>query len=176
MPVWQVDIQKQLGSEYWTNVYHVDVAGQAQAAAVAEQIAAIEQDIHLTIVTFVNYRVRPYPSGGAPGTVYPLGYNGQNPSGSYLPLWNTLNVVFQAATGRPSRKYLRIPIVEEAQSDGVLNPTYLASFQDNYAEPLQLIPELVDVDGQGFGAIRVLSAIGMRQLRRGSRRRVTPVI
>jgi hypothetical protein len=176
MALWQIDIQKQLGSEYWTNVYHVNVAGQAAAAAIAEVIAGIEQDVHLDIVTFTSYRVRPYPPAGVPGTVYPLGYNGQNPSGSYLPLWNTINVVFQAAQGRPSRKYLRIPVVEVAQENGVLTPTYLASFQDNYATPLEAIPELVDVDSEGFGAIRVLSTVGMRQLRRGSRRRVTPVI
>lgn len=176
MAVWQLDIQKKLGTEYWTNVYHANVANQGSMQTLANIIAGIEQDVTLDIVEFTSFRIRPYGVPGAEGTVYPLGYFGQNPSGVYLPLFNTVNVVFAAQTGRPSRKYLRIPVVEEANNNGVLAPTYLSSFQLNYADPLAAIPELCDVDGQTFTQVRVLPTIGMRQLRRGSKRRLLPVI
>lgn len=176
MAVWQIDIQKQLGTEYWTNVYHCNVASQAAAKVVAEALIEAERRISLNVVSFVNYRVRPYPAGGIPGTVYPIGTVGYGPAGAYLPLWNTVNVIFTVSQGRPSRKYLKAPLLEVAQENGLLVEPYLTVFKDEYATVLEGIAELCDSQGNPFLDVGIVPNVGMRQLRRGSKRRVIPVI
>jgi hypothetical protein len=176
MAVWQVDIQKQLGTEYWTNVYHVNVPSQAAAVTEAQTIIYAERQLSMDNVTFVNYRVRPFPAGGTPGTVYPIGQAGLSASADYLPLWNTVNVIFTVGQGRPSRKYLKLPIPEVAQSNGIISSTYLASWGTAYSAALEGMANLCDSQGNPFLDVGILVNVGMRQLRRGSKRKLLPVI
>jgi len=177
MALYQVDIEKQLDTEFWTNVYHVDVTDLSNAIGAGTTLVNIERTIHLDAVTFTKFRVRPYPSSGNTGTIVPVGELGQNTGqGAYIPLWNTLNVVFGVATGRPSRKYLKLPIPEASQTNGTFIQAFLDDWQEQYADAMQALDFLVDVDGQNILTVRVQPKVGMRQLRRGSKRRLQPII
>lgn len=177
MPLYQVDVQKKLGTEYWTNVYHVEVAGLGEALTQGGLIASFERAIHLDIVQFTSMRVRPYPSTGDTGTVAALGYYGNNTGqGPYMPLFNTLNVILAVPVGRPSRKYLRLPIPEASQENGSFLQPFIDDWTEQYCNELSALGTLRDVDGQTIGDISCVLAVGMRQLRRGSRRRLEPVI
>jgi hypothetical protein len=177
MPWWQIDIQKQLNTEYWTNVYHCASASQAAAKIVAEEIIILERQMHRQVVTFVSYRVAPYP-GPSEGTIIPIGQPGLLTGTLHLPLFNVLRVDFPAPVGRPSRKYYRLPIGEDDQTDGNINEATRLTFQSYVDDFFTTVASdsLIDVDGQVLSSGRVMKAVGMRQLRRGSRRRLLPVI
>jgi hypothetical protein len=177
MPWWQIDVQKQLGTEFWTNVYHCAEANQAAAKLVAEAIINMERRMHRVSVSFTSYRVAPYP-GPSEGTIIPIGLPGILAGTLHLPLFNVLRVDFPAPTGRPSRKYYRLPLGEDDQTDGFINePTRLTfqSFVDDFFA-LPIADNIIDVDGQVLDRGVVMKAVGMRQLRRGSRRKLEPVI
>jgi hypothetical protein len=176
-PFWQVDVQKQLGTEYWTNVYHVARSNQASARLFAEKVIALEREFHHNLTVFTSYRVTPFP-GPAEGTVVPVGLFGIGGAGPYLPLFCCLRADFPAPTGRPSRKYWRLPIEEVAQVNGQIEPTFVSAWQ-GVVDAFFASPDsagMIDIDGQLLTSGRILPAVAMRQLRRGSRRRITPVI
>jgi len=176
-PLWQVDIQKRLGTEYWTNIYHCGRSNLAAAQAFADTIVVMERQLHMTDVVFVSYRVSPFP-GPSEGTVTPLGVFGLQTQADYLPLFNVLRVDFPVTSGRPSRKYYRMPMAEANQVNGALTPAALTGFQA-IVEPFITDPNAsgwCDIDGQLITGIRIAPNVGMRQLRRGSKRRLQPVI
>lgn len=179
MPLYSLDIEKQLGTEYWTNRYILDGASPAGLNTAAVAIVAAERAITLDSVTFTKYRISSVATGDDDYVIIALGSAGQRAVGgaTALPLFNCVRVDFDATQGRPSRKYLRGIIAEGDQSDfGVLNDTLLDFVDENYTGYVVGVPEFVDVDGQGFTGGRSMKAIAMRQLRRGSRRRTTPIL
>jgi hypothetical protein len=172
-------VEKRLGTEYWTNVYHVQAADQAVAQAAANNIVSIERGLHYEVVEITKYRLSPYP-GPSEGTVYPINVFGlAGPAGDMLPLFNVVRADFPAPVGRPSRKYYRGALTEGDQANGNLVEARAAAVQTALARLGQegdLAAALVDVDGQALADARVSRLVGMRQLRRGSRRRLAPII
>jgi hypothetical protein len=176
MATFQIDIEKNWTTEYWTNVYHVAATDLDDAKDQAELIIAVEQDIHNTAFTITKYRVSPYP-GPSEGSIVAVNAPGEGPSGDMLPLFNVIRVDFPAPVGRPSRKYYRNGLTEAEQANGELSDTARDGYQA-VVDGLTTNPDihLVDVDGQVLGVGNVFKAVGMRQLRRGSRRRTEPII
>lgn len=177
-PYWQIDIQKRMGNEYWTNVYHVARSDQAGARAAGEFIISnLEIPLHREMVEFVSMRVAPFP-GPSEGTIYPIGEIGGQPNISYLPMFVVMRVDFPAPTGRPSRKFYRQPVAEADQENGAFTTAaftaYQGVIQGFFDDPQS--SGLIDVDGQLLASGQLQVSLGMRQLRRGSKRRVTPVI
>lgn len=173
--VWQVDIEKSLGTEYWTNIYHVLAGSQGSARITGDEIVAIEKSFHNSLITFTKMRVRPYPTQGAQGTVYGLTGTGAYATGQYLPLFCTANMIGAVPIGRPCRKYYRCGMDETLQQGGVLTGQGLTYFQEK-ADLLAAVEELCDESGQVIDSWTIFPQVGMRQLRRGSRRRTQPVI
>lgn len=176
MAVWELSIEKQLLTEYWLNVYHCDVATQAEAKTVADAIVEAEQAITMGIVTFNKMRIRQVSSAPGPGTVYPIGSNGTLPQSPYLPLFNVCRIDFAVPVGRPSRKYIKQPIAMSSVSNGQFQPSALTFFQTEYCTPILSIPGICASDGQPFLNAAPIPAVGMRQLRRGTRKKSTPII
>jgi hypothetical protein len=178
MARWQVDIEKELFGEYWTNRYIVEGATMGAADLIGADITAIERTIHGSEITFTKRRT----SDGVPGTdtymVVPLNVNGTrtNATGEALPLFNVFRVDFQATAGRPSRKYIRGPVFEGDQAGGDLLAGTMTFINTNYAAPLAALTGYVDVDGQELLSGAVQRKVGMRQLRRGSKRRLLPIL
>ena len=176
MALWEVSIQKQLGSEYWINVYHCEAADQPAARVVAEEIVGVERAVTMDNVSFVNFRIRQASVLGAPGTVYPIGLTGLVATTVYMPLFVVARFDFAVPVGRPSRKFLKPPVATTIISNGTFTTAGQTFYNNTYADGLLAISELRANDGQSFLSIRVNPTVGMRQLRRGSRKRTTPII
>lgn len=177
MPIFKVDIEKQLGTEFWTNVYYVDTASLTDAHTVGAEIVVAERSIHRNDVLFTKYRTSDMVPGTDQFITEPLNvYGALAVASPHLALFNVLRVDLGVGIGRPSRKYLRGVLLEGDVSFNDIEAGSLALFQTDYADDLELIEELVDIDGQPIIDCTVYPKVAMRQLRRGSRRSTTPVI
>lgn len=176
MPLMQADIEKFYDGEFWTNRYHYNAVDLAQGVAIGQFIVTAERAFHATTTSFRTLRVRTAAPGDDLYTIVPLTVAGQFTVNepSLWPLFNVIRVDFQATQGRPSRKYYRGMI-----DDGsVVSRILLTTLQDLVRNSLlPLVDEtLTDVDGQFLVDARVTPQVGMRQLRRGSRRRTQPIL
>lgn len=177
MALFNLDIEKELDGEFWTNRYILEAGSLGQASADGQNIVNFERAITSSQVTFTRYRV----SDQVPLTdvfqIVALGVLGLRVlTGPLLPLFNVVRVDFTAELGRPSRKYLRGVLGEDdIVFNSIAQPTQVLVF-DLYALPLFQSTVFVDVDGQALVGASVIPNVAMRQLRRGSRRRQTPVL
>lgn len=172
-----LDIEKSIGTETWTNRYILSNPSVESAILTAAAIVNAEEAVHCENVNFTRYRIADLDPSTDVFVIVPIGTTGEVPfEGSFLPLWNVVRVDFPAGLGRPSRKYLRTPVLEDWQTDGVLETAVIASFNSNYGLVLGDIDEFVDVDGEPLGTGITHPNVAMRQLRRGSKRRATPVL
>lgn len=170
--LWELVINKRIGTEEWANVYHLADGGEGGLNAAILAVIDLERSIHGTVVEFTTYVIRPFPGPGE-GTSVPIGQFGIAAIVDYLPLFNVARVDFPAPFGRPSRKYYRLPIAEATVSNGVWSGTFYADFTSQLATKFAAIPAgaLVDVDGQVLSTPRLAVQVGMRQVRRGSKRK-----
>ncbi len=177
--LFSLDIEKELLGEYWTNRYIVSAADLGAATTYAAFYYDRERLIHSSNVLFTKYRVSDMdPMTDIYQIVQPNAY-GSRAFGAqeYLPLFCVVRVDFTAVGGgRPSRKYLRTPIYEGDQLNGALAATYISFIETNYSNQLVLDTSFVDVDGQDLNSGQVFPKVGMRQLRRGSKRKLQPII
>lgn len=165
MNLWQARVYKQLGTEQWSNTYVVQAATLSAAADAGQAIVAIERNVHMVEVAYIKLDIEPItlPAGG--GTSVPLSLTGAKPSQApYLPLHDTIRCWFRPAAGKPSMKYLRGPISETRQNDGVLEAAWRGVYQDQFVVPLLGEPRYVDVDGQAFVSGGVHPLVQLRQL------------
>lgn len=177
MSIFKVDIEKQLGTEFWTNVYYVDAESLTAAHAIGAEIVVAERGIHSNLVTFTKYRTSDMVPGTDQFITEPLNVQGAvAANSSLLPLFNVLRVDLGVGVGRPSRKYLRGVLYEDTVTFDTVDPAAVAVYDADYANDLEIIEELVDIDGQPIINVTVNPKVGMRQLRRGSRRATTPII
>jgi hypothetical protein len=182
MPTYQVDIEKSTfnsagNTVFWTNVYHVQAADQATAVTRGNSIVTIEKTIHSVNVNYTKMRVRNVLEDGMSGTIVPLtGTGGRTTPADYLPMYCTVRVDFSKATGRPNRKYLRTFIGEADQQNGTLLATYQTFITTNFTSPIVALGYVCDEAGRVVTVGATQNLVQMRQMRRGSKRKVTPVI
>lgn len=178
MTLWKIDIEKVHLGEFWTNRYIVDANDLGAAHLIGGDIVEIEQTVHKSPVTFTKYRTSDMSVGTDIYTTTNINQPGLDANiVSYLPLFNVVRVDFSTVgSGRPSRKYLRVLIDEANQNNGVLVNDFIAFMNTNYASLMQGLQGFVDVDGQAISNGSTYPLVAMRQLRRGSKRRVEPVL
>lgn len=178
MPLFSLDIEKSIPGEFWTNRYILNTPDLATAVTIGNQIVSIERAVHKPGVTFTRYRVSDVDPNTDLYSIVALALPGLAPANvsGGLPLFNVVRVDFNTGSGRPSRKYLRLPIAEDQQGDGILVPAFATFVQTNYSVPMLGVDQFVDVDGQPFISAATHQSVAMRQLRRGSRRRTQPIL
>lgn len=176
MAIWQIVTEKQLGTEYWVNDWYVSAPDQLTAQGHAADIIALEALAYMDIITITKFRVRRADLPGSQGTVFQVGTQGIRPAQAYLPLFNVVRLDLTVTTGRPGRKYMKMPIAEGWQENGVLTTAYLNDVNTTLAQPLLALGVLTQADGDVVQSIAASPIVGMRQLRRGSRKRTQPVI
>lgn len=178
MPLFSLDIQKSLRGEFWTNRYILNADTLLAATPDAVLIVEAERAITIADVQFVSYRISDQIKGTDQYIVVPIGTFGLRVTSTQaLPLFDVLRVDFGVGLGRPSRKYLRGVLSEQDQTNyGELDLAAVTYFTNNYATPVKDVAGYVDVDGQDITSGRVYGQVGMRQLRRGSKRKEKPVI
>lgn len=174
----RVTVEKFLSSvgEYWTNVYYIEAPGGDVSAVDIQGIVNAERDVLLAQATITKARV----DDNVPNTdnYVTVNYNVQGnragaPTDTILPLYVVGRVDINAIAGRPSRKYLRCVLQESDTSMTAITGPSLTALQA-YATAITAVPGLVDIDGQTFTSATVFPAPGMRQLRRGSKKKLTP--
>ena len=109
MPLFFIDIEKLLATEYWSNRYVVDALDLNAAAVLGVTIKNLERGIHLSNVTFTKLRASTITPGDGQYTIVPVNQTGQRDLGTSLAvsLFNVVRCDFFASSGRPSRKFLR---------------------------------------------------------------------
>lgn len=175
---WKVDIEKQLGTEFWTNVYYVNAESITAAAPIANEIVQAERAISHISVQFRKFRISdidPETELFFTQVLNVIGLRG-TATNYPIPLFNVVRADLSTATGRPSRKYLRGVLCETDILGNGIEVTTLGEISVAYGDALEAIEELVDVDDQPFTAVTINPFVAMRQLRRGSRRRTIPVL
>ena len=177
MRAYSVDIQKSLGGEYWTNRYLIIDASLEDAVTTGTAIAEAERQVHYANVIFDKLRVSTVAIHDNVYQIVALGTTGMLTAlTDYLPLWNVVRVDWNVnGGGRPSRKYLRLPVGEGNQNKGVLAPDVITFIENNYIAPIIDLGAMVDPQSASIIGGVVMPLIGMRQLRRGSKKK-KPVI
>lgn len=181
MPIYQIDIEKSYSptsgtTVYWTNVYHVNTADLASAITAGQSIVTLEKTIHSTATTFTKMRTRNTSTLAQAGTITPLTGTGGRSSSGPLPLFNVFRIDFGVGSGRPSRKYIRGPLNGADNTSGAVTSTTVTTIQNSYIAPMLGLNVVTDPQGQPWVNGTVYPYVGMRQMRRGSKRKVTPVI
>lgn len=163
----------------WTNVYHVD------AEALLDARIGIQTDMIPTLLTILN----------SAGTLHkllvsdPLSTDFSEvsieaageyvDSGSLLPLWNSVKVLFQPSDlGRPDLKYVKGIIGENNQTNGILEALFTTAIDVAFTTILGDMTTagvpLCSENGSLWGNVAVQPAVQMRQLHRRRRRTVAP--
>ena len=174
LPGSRLTIEKMYQGEYWTNVYWLagDIGASASAAAA---IIAAEQDIHFNPILLTKARLDDgLENTDVFATIIINAFGTAGAPTDLLPLFNVLRVDFAAGGGRPSRKYLRGCLHEGHISFNTIAPTNVTFFQTTYADVVSAISGYVDVDGDDITSGTVYPFVGMRQLRRASKKKTTP--
>lgn len=177
MPLFQIDVQKAVPGEYWTNVYHTEAADLAAAVAVANIVIDAERTIHQTNVQFDKYKVSAFPESGGVFVSGALTGPGEAPSVSNVPLFVVARVEFTCEMGRPGIKMYKGCLTEDdiTGTGTIIEAT--RTFYGTWVDDLvTAAPGLCKPNGQNFIGGNLRAQVGMRQLRRGSKKRDTPVI
>jgi hypothetical protein len=180
MPLFQLDIEKRQNDEFWTNVYYVNTTDLIQANLLAPTFVQAEQEFHYNTVLFTKSRVRDMSPDTDAFIITPINTFGDlNDPGNQLPLFNVVRVDFPTAGfGRPARKYYRT-------GAGTLNITTAREWTGAYITLVTdaldglratVLDNWKDIDGQAILDVSVTPLVGMRQLRRGSKRKVNPIL
>lgn len=182
MATYQIDIEKTMvlttgTTYYWTNVYHCVAGSNAAAVVIGNSVVAIEKAIHATNQTFTKMRVRQNSPIAMAGSITVLSGNGTRATpADVLPAYNTVRADFTKAIGRPCRKYLRINLGESEQTNGILLAGFVTTWTAGYVAALVALGTICDPDGDIITGGALITPVQMRQLRRGSKRRIAPVL
>lgn len=177
MATFQVDIQTLAGLEYLTNVYHVDAP--SLSTAYAQGVAIANHYVKLIPSFWRVTAIRATTPTKGDGQFYSLAVNipgTRGVSGDLLPLFNRFRVIFAIGNRRPLVKFLIG--VQSTDLDGSnLDATAITFVNANFVNALLTDGDinLVGPDGSPVVGGNVALAIGMRQLRRASKRK-SPVI
>lgn len=164
----------------WTNDWYVGASNLGQAVATANLIHDFETAVHFANINFTHDLVSPWPVSGGGFTTVTRGDTGERAveSNAFLPLFNTVRLDLSAGVGRPSPKYLRLPIAEIDQDNGMLASGTITLIQS-------ALDDLFDaVDALGTALIQssladllsgvVFPMVQMRQLHRKRKRTPAP--
>lgn len=176
MPLYQLEIEKYYNGEYWVNRYMLTGATLSAMGSPAASILNAERAITDNRILFTKMNIRTAAVGDDEYTTVPVNLMGgsSNPTIDLMPLFVVLRVDFAAAVGRPSRKYIRGSLIESSVTGMSVNSAIVTAYNTNYASVVAAVAEFCDVDGDDIISGAVNPNVGMRQLRRGSKKTVTP--
>lgn len=169
---YQCEIEKVLSGEYWVNRYFIMADTLPGAVQQAQSILTIEREIHSQLVTFTKMSVRTTAIEDYIYSTVPINAPGNVSAGAaqLAPLFVVLRVDLGVAAGRPSRKYYRGCLREDQITTFRLEEVSVPFFQTRL-DALPSVVGLVDPQGQDIISATVSPLVGMRQLRRGSKKK-----
>lgn len=174
----KVDVEKYYEGEYWTNRYHIVGSDLVAALVQANRIVGVEKLIHVPGVLFTKYRVSDITPGTDSYISVPINENGQGQADTPLPLFNVVRVLFHPTMGRPGFKLYRGCLTENDIANGRITASALANLLDKIDAFLdgEGAIGLTDLEGDTYNTVTIDPRVSMRQLRRGTRRRTTPIL
>lgn len=168
----QCEIEKFFNGEYWVNRYFLEAADLAAAATITNSIIAAERAVTLTPVQFTKATTRTTVQGDYNFITTIINGTGQRAASTdMVALYMTVRVDFQAAAGRPSRKYLRGVLQESDVSWNEITTALQSTVNTSYANVLAGLTGYVDGQGTELIAGGAQLKHSNRQLRRGSKKR-----
>lgn len=177
MPFYKIHVEKFMSSraEYWLNVYRVEAADLQAASAIGDSIVNAEKPLYPDTITITKQRAEATAVGDKSFRTKAVNAVGTRPGTGLttgMPLFAVGRVDFSVAdNGRPCRKYIRG--IYEEDSEGLNLSTAYKALLQTYATA---IAGLATCDPQGNdltdGAPH--PGVAMRQLRRGSKKKITP--
>lgn len=175
----QIDIEKVYLGEFFSNRYlcSLAVSGTIGDAVVAAVVAAEKQAMY-DQVFFLRARHSTLTPGDDVYRNYVLTGSGVRPTpvDGLLPQFNVIRVDFQPTAGRPSRKYLRGTLAEKDIVGSTIDPILIGTNINAYIAAIVAEDDIVDPQGDDLVSGTAIPTVAMRQLRRGSKRRTTPVL
>lgn len=162
-------------AEYWVNRYYVNAADLADATLMSNGIVDAEKALYPNTVVITKSHV----DDDVPltlnyeTTIRNLAGIRTAPTGDFLPLFVVARVDFSVAGGgRPSRKYLRGVLFEADTTFNTLGASILTAL-NTYASSVAA-SGACDPQGQDIIGGSPWNAPAMRQLRRGSKKKLVP--
>lgn len=178
MPVYRVMVEKHWAAlnEFWTNVYYASGASLSDIATVATALVNAERPLYTAACTITKTHVDDMVPDTDVFETIPRNLSGTRtePTSSHLaPLFVVARVDFAVAGGgRPSRKYLRGVLWETDFNISALESGML-TLLNTYATAVAS-SGACDPQGQDIASGSAKNAPAMRQLRRGSKKKLTP--
>lgn len=176
MAVFQIDVQTRAGAIYISNMYHVVAVDLSDARDQALTIIDIQRATLPTFWSITAFRVATPQEADNQFVSEPVAIPGTRSIGQAMPPFVRFRVDFRQGFRRPGRKFLIG--VAEADSDGdTFTQDAIDYIRNNYVNPLLDAPGLVLCGPAGslFVGGDLNKTVGMRQLRRASKRK-KPVI
>lgn len=177
MPRYQVDLQYLMQNEYWTNKFYITVSSLSGAELAVDSMVVALRPALSALVTIDKARITPLPFVKNTFTDYVIGLPGTRMVTPPGPLFTVVRWDTAADTGRTSHHYIRGGILPTdfgsngnftADAQG-FNNGIIGTFNDGTFV-------WTDIHGTPLTKVRASPKVGMRQMRRGSRRRQQPVI
>lgn len=173
MAIYQLDIQKHIGTEYWTNVWHWNLS----AAPTDQRILDFcnrESGFHYSNVIYDKCLFRSYPTSAGIFVEYVLNYPGARTGNADIPLFNVARSELRAANGKPGIKMFRGALSEtDIENLGATTAAVRTTFEGLWDDLFEEFPELCKVSGTLLLDGALSERVGMRQLKQ---RRGKPVI
>ena len=140
----------------WSNVYHLNEASLAAAVLHAPTIVDLEKTLYPDNVAIVRWSLADpaVPGAGQSDSVFVEGTRGAGVAATQLPLFVAVLYKFTVTTGRPSLKYLRLPLDESEVTNGVLESSLTDDLSTGWAVPLVADGAITDESGNaltGYG-------------------------
>lgn len=179
MPLYRIQTFKRIGvGKEWSNTYWVRAVDLDEASGFGSIAINAEGSVHRANVNFVRYRISTAQENDGVYTTVVVNFaGGLAVASSQLPLWNVCRVDFTVFGGRPSYKFLRLPIEELDVQNGIFTSFFQNQIQTFYADvigasggTLPATSGFVDESNNDFQSVTVHPNMVMRQTYRKKRR------
>lgn len=160
--------------ESWSNVYWIDAADADVAVTKGVAIATLEMSVSYSAISVTKVTAVSKDDSSDKAVRFPGSSGALDPTGlgGYLPLFNVVRVVLSDPIDKPEQKYLRLGGQAQNLGNGAWDSEFVEFVQENYADNLLLVGNLIGPSGGTIDGADVLAAVQNRQL--GWHRRTRP--
>lgn len=177
MAVYQFDFQFHYETEYWTNKFYAICTDIADAQEFVNAVATFTPPSYPPSVTLDKARITPLPFVKNVFADITLNKPGTAPAFSPAPLFNVVRFDFSRQFGRAVHHYMRACFPASAMGPNQQFTAEYQGYNNLFAGHFADGPQIVcDKNGNAYENFSAAPSVGMRQLRRGSKRKAKPVI
>lgn len=177
MPTYKLDIQYVYETEYWTNKLYIIEPDIESAVNALQALTDVLKTGVQNSVTIDKGRITPFPYLRNTYRDVQLNKAGTGGTAAPAPLFNVVRWEFSRAYGRAISHYFRGGVTPSNIGTDQKFTDAAHTFNDDLVLALfETGPVICDKIGDPYTRATTDIRVGMRQLRRGSKRKKTPVI